>query len=53
MLDVLSIATTGYISSTNRPLSIATDGYISTFVYAVIEVPVPDNITELGIGLKK
>ena len=36
MIDVLSIATNGYLSKYGWPLSIATDGYLS--VYAIIAI---------------
>ena len=37
-MDVLSIATSGYLSKYKWPLSMATDGYLS--VYAIIAIDV-------------
>ena len=38
MIDVLSIATSGYLSKYKWPLSVATDGYLS--IYAIIAIDV-------------
>ena len=38
MINVLSIATDGYLSKYKWPLSVATNGYLSVFAIIVIDV---------------
>ena len=38
MIDVLSVASDGYLSKTDKTLAIATNGYISVFAIVVIPV---------------
>ena len=38
MIDVLSIATDGYLSKYKWPLSVATNGYLSVYAIIAIEV---------------
>ena len=45
MINVLSIATAGYLSKYKWPLSMATDGYLSVYAIIVIDVG--------GIGVGK
>lgn len=39
MIDVLSIASDGYLSKYKKPLAIASRGYLSVYAIVVIEVP--------------
>ena len=47
MIDVLSIASDGYLSKYKKTQAIATRGYLSVYAIVVIEVPVP-----AGVGVK-
>ena len=49
MIDVLSIASSGYLSKYKQPLSIATDGYLSIYALVVIEV---DEIIKAGRSIQ-
>ena len=51
MIDVLSIATDGYLSKYKRTLSIATRGYMSQYAIVAIPISPPSLAPGTGMGL--
>jgi len=50
MIDVLSIASDGYLSKYKKTQAIATRGYLSVYAIVVIEVPVPTGVGGEAFG---